>query len=223
MLSRLKKGAKCKRDCNFDRLLNANYTSEKANFTRAILPSMDPTVAPLCRDTIGQFIAPPRGAPVTADSVIQNAAGAPLGSVYRPDQLTNVPAGDALKIIQAFEGKMDLISSKILAVKLDENTPFKDVISVAGFVRPEILKSASPSDLASNIQSFVSTVDSSQALVISSTVAKTGTANDVFNLLKNAGTTFADKIPFARLQELKVNISALPDEAIPSTYVNKPF
>ncbi|CAF1129098.1 unnamed protein product, partial [Brachionus calyciflorus] len=127
---RLKKGAECKKDCNFDRLLNANYTSDKANFTRAILPSMDPTVVPLCRDTIGKFIAPPPGVPITADSVIQNAAGASLGSVYRPDQLTNVPAGDALKIIQAFQGKIDLISSKILAVKLDENTPFKDVISV---------------------------------------------------------------------------------------------
>ncbi|CAF1152416.1 unnamed protein product, partial [Brachionus calyciflorus] len=127
---RLKKGAKCKKDCNFDRLLNANYTSEKANFTRAILPSMNPTVAPLCRETIGKLIAPPPGAPITANSVIQIAEGAPLGSVFRPDQLTNVPAGDALKIIQAFEGKMDPISSQTLAAKLDENTPFKDVISV---------------------------------------------------------------------------------------------
>ncbi|CAF0949002.1 unnamed protein product [Brachionus calyciflorus] len=218
---RLKKGARCKRDCNFDRLLNANYTSETANFTRSILPSMNPTVSPLCRDTIGKSIAPKSGDPITAESVIQNAAGTPLGSVYRPDQLTNVSAGDALRIIQAFDGKMDPISSKTLAVKLGPETRFNDVISVAGLVRPEILKSASPSDLANNIQSFASTVDSSQALVISSAVAKKGTANDVFNLLKNAGTRFADKIPFARLEELKVNISALPDEAIPSTYRQK--
>ncbi|CAF1032975.1 unnamed protein product, partial [Brachionus calyciflorus] len=218
---RLKKGARCKRDCNFDRLLNANYTDEKANFTRAILPSMDPTVSPLCRDTIAKFIAPPAEAPITANSIIQYAAGAPLGSVYRPDQLTNVPAGDALQIIQAFQGNLDLISSKTLAVKLDENTPFTSVISVAGLVRPEILKKASPSDLANNIQSFASTVDSSQALVISSTVAKTNNSDDVFNFLKNAGTRFADKISFARLIALSVNISALPDEAIPSTYRHK--
>ncbi|RNA04224.1 hypothetical protein BpHYR1_022115 [Brachionus plicatilis] len=57
---RLKKLIPCKRDCNFDRLLNANYSEDRKNFSKTFLPFVSSDVAKFCQNTLGTYLAPVR-------------------------------------------------------------------------------------------------------------------------------------------------------------------
>lgn len=222
----LKQVVMCKKDCNFDRLLGSNYTTDLANFSKTFMPLVSSTVAPFCRNTLGKYISGPRNntnasAPLSLSEVLSLTGNGqiPLGSIFTQTEISNIASGDALSVVKQFGDKIDDSSAEILAKKLSVNTSFNDVIHIAAFVRPEILKNAGPSDLANNIDKFSSKVDPNQANVIANRIAVAGTAADVVTLLYKTDSSFADQIPFYLYESKGVNLSTLPDKCKPTSYV----
>lgn len=59
----------CKRDCNFDRLLNANYSGDEKIFSKTFLPYVNQEVSQFCLNTLGKFLEVNNSIPLNLEEI----------------------------------------------------------------------------------------------------------------------------------------------------------
>lgn len=217
----------CKQDCFFDRLLNSNFTDDKANFSKEIMASMNSKTILQCQSTLVKLL-PPRNStnastPLSLSDVLSATGNGaiPLAAIFSQTEIANIPAKDALKVLNTFIDNIDDASKSKLVKKLGQDTNASDLDPrLLSSVRPEIIANAPVADLLANIKQFADNCDTSQALVITRKITITADANTILQFLNNTGSNFAEMIPLDVILSKNINLKDIPEKSMSGSMVN---
>lgn len=220
-LKRIKQAVVCKKDCNFDKFISNNFSSNVQNFSKEMLSVLGPTVLPQCATTIGQNIpAPVVNGSTSATDIINSLGGAPIGSVIKSDDLRKLPPAQAVNLLNTLT-TVDSDSAKALGQNVPKNTALNQVVKAVGFVPLEVINNTDSNSMAGLLPSMdLTTMDSSRKSFVANKIAQSRNASLIQSVFTNGDATMAGAIPLSLINSLNISLSGVSPTKLPPAYVS---